>query len=228
MEYLNPEEIKKNKERLLDLQQRSSWDIRSGRILDLAKKFIPNKGGQLLDVASADGSLLLQLSEAGYQNLTGVDIDDYRNELAKKFPFKKLDLCFDKYPWADDSVDAVISSQTIEHLENPFYFAREIYRILKPGGIFIVSTPNPFHILNRLLFFRRGDIYHFLEGDNHITFFTRSIFKKTFLKYFQLLNTGYGKPEFKYKFFNRFKFLKNILPSNQWFGRYIYYILQKP
>ncbi len=145
-----------------------------------------------------------------------------------KFSFKKLDFCFDKFPWADNSLGAVISSQTIEHLENPFHFMREVSRILRPGGIFIVSTPNPFHILNRLLFLRRGDIYHFLEGDNHITFFTRSIFKKTFLKYFRLLATRYGKVEFKHQLFNWIKPLKYLLPSNQWFSRYIYYVLRKP
>ncbi len=228
MEYLNPEEIKKNKDRLFELQQRASWDVRSGRILNLTQEYISDKDKIIIDAASADGSLLVQLSEAGYKNLTGVDIDDYRQEVAKAFPFKKMDLCFDKFSWADSSVDAVISSQTIEHLENPFHFVREVSRILKPGGIFIVSTPNPFHILNRFLFLRRGDIYHFLEGDNHITFFTRSIFKKAFLKYFRLVTTHYGKVEFKHRFFNRFKFLKKILPENQWFSRYIYYVLQKP
>ncbi len=228
MEYLNPDEIKNNKERLFELQQHSSWDIRSGRILNLTKEFIPDKNSAIVDAASASGSLLSQLSEVGYKNLTGVDIDDYRHEEARKFPFKKLDLCFDKFPWADNSLDAVISSQTVEHLENPFHFMREVSRILKPGGILIVSTPNPFHILNRLLFLRRGDIYHFLEGDNHITFFTRSIFKKTFLKYFRLLATRYGKAEFKHRLFNWIKPLKRSLPSNQWFSRYIYYVLQKP
>ncbi|TSC89692.1 MAG: 2-polyprenyl-3-methyl-5-hydroxy-6-metoxy-1,4-benzoquinol methylase [Parcubacteria group bacterium Gr01-1014_3] len=228
MEYLNPDEIKNNKNRLFELQQRASWDIRSGRILNLTKEFISNKSSVIVDAASADGSLLAQLSEAGYKNLTGADIDDYRHEAAQKFPFKKIDFCFDKFPWADNSVDAVISSQTIEHLENPFHFGREASRILKPGGIFIISTPNPFHILNRLLFLRHGDIYHFLEGDNHITFFTRSIFKKTFLKYFRLLAVRYGKSELKHWLFNWLQPLKHILPSNQWFGRYIYYVLQKP
>ncbi len=227
MEYLDPNEIKKNKDRLLELQQRASWDIRSGRILNLTKEFITDKNSVIVDAASADGSLLSQLSEAGYKNLTGVDIDDYRDVSAKKFEFKKMDLCFDRLPWADNSVDAVISSQTIEHLENPFNFMREVSRILKLGGIFIVSTPNPFHILNRLLFLRRGDIYHFLEGDNHITFFTRSIFKKTFLKYFRPLAIRYGKSEFKHWLFNWIKPLKHILPANQWFSRYIYYVLQK-
>lgn len=226
MKYLDPEEIKKNRDELVLKQRRMSWDIRSGKILGLAEKYLPYRSGLILDCGSADGSLLLQFSEVGYQNLTGVDIDDYRSGSAKKFNFVKSDLCFDKLPWPDNNFDGVIASQLIEHLENPYYFGREVFRILKPGGIFIISTPNPFHILNRLLFLRRGDIYHFLENDNHITFFTRSIFKKTFLKKFKLLTVSYDKPEFKYHWLNR-PWLKKLLSANQWFSRYIYYVLKK-
>ncbi len=225
MKYLDPDEIKNRQNELLHLQQRSSWDIRSGKILGLAEKYLPDRSRPILDCGSADGSLLSQFSEAGYQNLTGADIDDYRSEPAKKFEFSKADLCLDKLPWPDSHFDGVIASQLVEHLENPYFFGREVFRVLKSGGIFIISTPNPFHILNRLLFFWRGDIYHFLEGDNHITFFTRAIFKKTFLKYFDLVTTEYSKSEFKFLFLN--KLLKKILPANQWFGRYIYYVLRK-
>ncbi len=226
MEYLDSQEIREKHNNLRERQQRSSWDVRSGKFLDLVRRFLPDKTAAITDCGSADGSLILQLTEHGYRNLFCVDIDDYRQLAAKSIPFFKADLCFDQLPWPDNSLDGVLSCQTIEHLENPYHFIREAHRALKPGGILIISTPNPFHLLNRLLFFRHGNLYHFLEGDNHITFFTRAIFKKTFLKYFRLLSTNYGKPEFKLLFLN--PLLKKILPANQWFARYIYYVLQKP
>ena len=228
MKYLTPKEIKDKRDILKPLQQRASWDVRSGKILSLAQKYIPQKEALIIDCACADGSLMRQLGADGYSNLKGVDIDDYRSDGAKHFAFKAVDVCAEKLPWRDSSIDAVVSSQTIEHLENPHFFVREAARVLKPGGIFIVSTPNPFHLLNRFLFLFRGNLFHFLEDDNHLTFFTRAIFKKTFLKHFKLLQTDYAKVEFKYKFLNSLEFLKKLLPANQWFARYVYYILQKP
>lgn len=42
----------------------------------------------------------------------------------------------------DESVDCVISFQVIEHIRNDREFVREVYRVLRQGGRFIVSTPN--------------------------------------------------------------------------------------
>ena len=45
-------------------------------------------------------------------------------------------------PFADGSFDCVISFQVIEHIEKDEEFVREIHRVLRPGGRFIVTTPN--------------------------------------------------------------------------------------
>ncbi len=45
-------------------------------------------------------------------------------------------------PFADGSFDCVISFQVIEHIEDDAEFVREIRRVLRPGGRFIVTTPN--------------------------------------------------------------------------------------
>ena len=43
---------------------------------------------------------------------------------------------------ADGSMDCVISFQVIEHIKRDEEFVREVHRVLKKGGVFIVSTPN--------------------------------------------------------------------------------------
>lgn len=55
-------------------------------------------------------------------------------------------------PFADESFDAVVSFETIEHVNEVDHFLEEMKRVLKPGGLFICSTPNiyytfhlPFH-----------------------------------------------------------------------------------
>ncbi len=45
-------------------------------------------------------------------------------------------------PFADGEFDTVISFQVIEHIKQDQEFVREVARVLKPGGRFIVSTPN--------------------------------------------------------------------------------------
>jgi 2-polyprenyl-3-methyl-5-hydroxy-6-metoxy-1,4-benzoquinol methylase len=42
----------------------------------------------------------------------------------------------------DGSVDVVISFETIEHIVDYHQFMQEIKRVLKPGGILVLSTPN--------------------------------------------------------------------------------------
>lgn len=44
-------------------------------------------------------------------------------------------------PFPDESLDAVIASEVFEHCADPFKAIREIHRILKPGGLFLGTTP---------------------------------------------------------------------------------------
>ena len=54
-----------------------------------------------------------------------------------------------RLPYADASIDIACSLEVVEHVENQFAFARELFRILKPGGIAIVSTPNVLNVNSR-------------------------------------------------------------------------------
>jgi SAM-dependent methyltransferase len=52
-------------------------------------------------------------------------------------------------PYDDDSVDVACSLEVVEHLEDQFAFARELHRIVKPGGTAIISTPNVLNLNSR-------------------------------------------------------------------------------
>ncbi|GAA2082163.1 class I SAM-dependent methyltransferase [Aeromicrobium halocynthiae] len=63
-------------------------------------------------------------------------------------------------PLADRSVDAVVSLQTVEHLWDQPTFVAECVRVLRPGGLLVISTPNT-------LTFPPGNIYHPRELEPH-------------------------------------------------------------
>lgn len=52
-------------------------------------------------------------------------------------------------PFANESFDCVVSFQVIEHIKHDKEFVREVFRVLRPGGRFIVSTPNRLMSLTR-------------------------------------------------------------------------------
>jgi SAM-dependent methyltransferase len=62
----------------------------------------------------------------------------------------------------------VVSTETIEHLENPFHFIRELSRVTKPNGVIIITTPNVHSIRSRLkyLFCGLPTLFEYVADDN--------------------------------------------------------------
>ena len=59
-------------------------------------------------------------------------------------------------PYAADSFDVACSLEVIEHIKDQFAFARELYRVVKPGGVAIVSTPNVLNLNSRVRYLHSG------------------------------------------------------------------------
>lgn len=59
----------------------------------------------------------------------------------------------ERLPYADNSVDVILSNEVLEHVDDDRASAREIVRVLRPGGRAIIFAPN------RLYFFETHGIY---------------------------------------------------------------------
>jgi SAM-dependent methyltransferase len=106
--------------------------------LNLLKEPFP----QVLDVGCATGSLLGVLRERGWQ-VRGVEISTPQAEYARVkrgLDVRVLPLEKNKFP--QNEFTLVLASHLIEHLNDPAAFVGEVYRILAPGGLFLVTTPN--------------------------------------------------------------------------------------
>lgn len=102
--------------------------------------------GRIVDVGCGTGRLRPFLSDM-IESYAGVDAIQY-DGLASGIAFIRADLNRDPIPVPDHSADVAISIETIEHLENPRAFVRELVRIAKPGGWIVVTTPNQRSILS--------------------------------------------------------------------------------
>ncbi|MBL7749096.1 MAG: class I SAM-dependent methyltransferase, partial [Chitinophagaceae bacterium] len=118
-------------------------------------------GKTVLDIACGEGygSYLLAAKAA---SVTGMDIDNTTIKKAtQKYPKENLrftQATAEKIPAADAQFDMVVSFETLEHLEDHDTMIKEIKRVLKPGGLLVISTPdkknysdkrnykNPFHL----------------------------------------------------------------------------------
>lgn len=105
-------------------------------------------GGVLIDVGCGWGQLRPYLGEL-FDSYIGLDAVRYHDYPADA-EFHLVDLDRGRVPLPDAFADVVAAVETIEHLENPRSFVRELVRLTKPGGLVIVTTPNQLSLLSLL------------------------------------------------------------------------------
>ncbi|MCH6547722.1 MAG: class I SAM-dependent methyltransferase [Gemmatimonadetes bacterium] len=136
--------------------------------LDALQRVQPE--GRLLDVGCGAGFFLDAARQRGY-DVSGVDLSPVPAAHAREN--LGLDVTVDslyglKAPAA--AFDAVTIFQTIEHDPNPDAFCAELFRILRPGGVLMVTTPAADGFVARVMG-RRWFGYRNVE---HVSFFSRA------------------------------------------------------
>lgn len=107
----------------------------------------------ILDLGCGYGYLALLFKDVlNFEKIYGVDINNERLEIAKGFGIITccLDLENAALPFPDGSFDLVIASGIFNHLKFWDNALQEVRRVLKAGGLFIVSNPNLGSWINRL------------------------------------------------------------------------------
>ncbi len=95
--------------------------------------------GNVLDIPCGSGAFLRRLQQGAY-TCYGADIAAHP-AIPREATFVQTNMN-DTLPFDDDRFDAVVSIEGIEHIRRPFDFVNECARILKPGGLLFLTTPN--------------------------------------------------------------------------------------
>lgn len=98
-------------------------------------------GDTWLDAACGEGTLAALIRES--KKLIGIDIDLNRLVRALDQPYSSLtQASVTNLPFAESSVDGIISIETLEHVEMMSSALKEFARCIKPNGYLLVSMPS--------------------------------------------------------------------------------------
>lgn len=155
---------------------------RQAKLKNELAKFI-NGYGKILDVGGGYGIMTQFLPDfVDQENYYNLDISIV---MLKQSRYQNILAAGEAIPVCDNSFDHVISSEALEHATNTIKTLSECYRVLKPGGLFLLSTPRqgwiedfmrspflPFIIMDRLLnrFFPKKQEFQTLDGTKDDSF----------------------------------------------------------
>jgi len=125
------------------------------RILTMKKMVDLKKNGSILDIGCFDGTFLSFFKKTT-NNLYGLETSKYGLKQCRKKGLKVKNFFIDgnkKIPFKSNFFDYIIAGEIIEHIYDTDFFLEEIFRLLKPGGILLLSTPNLSSLGRRLTLF---------------------------------------------------------------------------
>ncbi|MEB3282740.1 MAG: methyltransferase domain-containing protein [Lyngbya sp.] len=146
--YYGPEGTltKERRQAQIDLiEEFLAWGMNCPNVQSLAEK---SNFSQILDVGCGIGGSTLYLAEKFQANATGITLSPVQAnrateraqaaQLSQNVNFRVANAL--EMPFEDDSFDLVWSLESGEHMPNKIQFLQECYRVLKPGGLFLMAT----------------------------------------------------------------------------------------
>ena len=189
------------------------------------------KQKNILDIGCYDGTFLSMIKNRE-NHFYGVEASSFGCEesLKKGIEVKKFYVNDDEIlPYENVFFDLVVAGEIIEHIYDTQHLLLEVHRILKPGGKFLISTPNIASFGRRLLLLTGKNplLEISVEAGNagHIRYFTFETLKQILEKNnFQILKSKSDIINFSSRGKPSSKFLAQAFPK---FGQSIIYLAKK-
>ncbi|MFH1457315.1 MAG: class I SAM-dependent methyltransferase [Patescibacteria group bacterium] len=152
---------------------------RSARVIELVSN---EQYNSIIDIGCNRGNLLRRLKKkVNPEKISGIDISDVAikdiksvfTDIPENFSVHNIDT---KTPFLDNSFDLVTMVAVLEHVFDPIVVIKEVHRIMKKDGVFIVEVPNIAFIKYRInLFFgkRPRTSWGYGWDGGHLQYFTR-------------------------------------------------------
>ncbi len=123
-------------------------------VVSAVEESVPDKGAKIVDISCGAGDILKGLRHRGYTNLSGTNYGEYA--AIEGMPIiQNVDL-LTGLPLEDGLFDVVICSEVLEHVCNHVQAIQELTRIVRPGGLLFLTTPNILRLRSRFAFFVSG------------------------------------------------------------------------
>ncbi len=125
--------------------EQNHWLMRVRRTIaeDVLKKYLSteHKKFKIFDFGCGSGIFVNELRSLGY-DASGADVSEEAVNFGHLRGVKNIKVQDShKFDSVDNQFDAVFGMNVLEHLEDESWAIREIYRVLKPGGIFVAMVP---------------------------------------------------------------------------------------
>jgi len=123
----------------------SGWRPPAGMDSDLAcwLSYLVCPETAVIDIGCGDGSRYADYLISAGVKVHGLDVSNVAVLAARELGIEAQLASLDrKLPVPDEEFDSAICLEVLEHLVEPEFTAKEIYRVLKPGGHLLVSVPN--------------------------------------------------------------------------------------
>jgi 2-polyprenyl-3-methyl-5-hydroxy-6-metoxy-1,4-benzoquinol methylase len=113
-----------------------------GEDWDFKVMYLPASArGRLLEIGCGSGDLMAFMKQKGW-HVIGLDTDPVAVQTARSRGLTVYDGALETAGFSSDDMDVIVMNHVIEHVPQPARMLQACYRILKPGGRLMMTTPN--------------------------------------------------------------------------------------